>query len=283
MSIVITGATGLLGRQVVADLLAAGVPAGEVTAVARSAEKAADLGVRVHVGDYDRPETFAGAFAAGDRVLFVSGTELGKRVGQHTAVIDAAKAADVAQLVYTGVFGGPDADFALADDHRATEQRILDAGLPYTFLRNNWYSEVAVPDVAGSLARGAVVNSVLADARIATAPREDYAAAAAAAVHTDGHLGVAYELGGDTAWTFGEFAAELARIRGSPVVHTTVPSAEYEAIVTGAGMPPFLATFLVDVDDAISRGRLAGTLGELAKLLGRPTTPIAETIAKLLG
>ncbi|MEV4601040.1 NAD(P)H-binding protein [Amycolatopsis sp. NPDC049253] len=283
MSIVITGATGLLGRQVVADLLAAGVPAGEITAVARSAEKAADLGVRVHVGDYDRPETLAGAFATGDRVLLVSGTDLGKRVGQHSAVIDAAKAADVAQLAYTSVFGGPDADFTLADEHLATEQRTLDSGLPYTFLRNNWYSEMAVYDITGSLARGAVVNNVLAEARIATAPREDYAAAAAAVLHTDGHLGVAYELGGDTAWTFGEFAAELARLSGGPVVHTTVSSAEYEAVLTGGGVPALLATILADVGDAISRGRLAGTPGELAKLLGRPTTPIAETIAKLLG
>ncbi|WIX82409.1 NAD(P)H-binding protein [Amycolatopsis carbonis] len=283
MSIVITGATGLLGRQVVTDLLSAGVPAGEITAVARRAEKAADLGVRVHVGDYDRPETLAGAFAAGDRVLLVSGTEQGKRVGQHTAVIEAAKAADVAQLAYTGVFGGPEADFTLADDHRATEQRILDSGLPYTFLRNNWYSEMAVPDVAGSLSRGAVVNSVPADGRIATAPRADYAAAAAAVLRTDGHLGLAYELSGDNTWTYGEFAAELARLGGHAVVHTTVPGAEYEAILTGAGVPAFMATILVDVDDAISRGRLAGTPGELAKLLGRPTTPITETIAKLLG
>ncbi|MEW2504080.1 NAD(P)H-binding protein [Amycolatopsis sp. CA-161197] len=283
MSIVITGATGLLGRQVVADLLAAGVPAGEITAVARSAEKAADLGVRVHVGDYDRPETLAGAFGAGDRVLLVSGTELGKRVGQHAAVIEAAKAADVAQIAYTGVFGGPDADFTLADDHRATEQRILDSGLPYTFLRNNWYSEMAVPDVAGSLARGAVANSVPADGRIATAAREDYAGAAAAVLSTDGHLGAAYELSGDTAWSYGEFAAELARLGGRPVVHTTVPGGEFEAILTGAGVPAFLATILVDVDAAITRGRLAGTPGDLAKLLGRPTTPITETIAKLLG
>ncbi|MGW4485699.1 NAD(P)H-binding protein [Amycolatopsis sp. NPDC004368] len=282
MSIVITGATGQLGRLVIADLLAAGVPSDEITAVARSAEKAADLGVRVHVGDYDKPETFTGAFAAGDRVLLVSGTDPGRRVPQHAAVLDAAKAADVAQLAYTGVFGGPDADFTLAEDHRATEQLILDSGLPYTFLRNNWYSEMAVPDVAGSLARGAVVNSVPADGRIATASRADYAEAAAAVLRTDGHLGAAYELGGDHAWTYGEFAAELARLGGSPVTHTTVSGADYEAILTGAGVPPLVAAILVDVDTAIARGRLAGTPGDLAKLLGRPTTPLAETITKLL-
>ncbi|MFI5609096.1 NAD(P)H-binding protein [Amycolatopsis sp. NPDC051903] len=283
MSIVITGATGQLGRLVIADLLATGVPAKEITAVARSAEKAAGLGVRVHTGDYDRPETLAGAFGAGDRVLLVSGTEPGHRVGQHAAVIDAAKAADVAQLAYTGVFGGPDADFLLADDHRATEELVLASGLPYTLLRNNWYTELAVPDPAGALARGAVVNSVPAGARIATAPREDYAKAAAEVLRTDGHLGVAYELSGDHAWTYGEYAEALAAAGGRPVEHRTVPGAEYEAALTAAGVPALMATILADVDVAIGRGRLAGTPGHLSKLLGRPTTPIAATIAQLIG
>ena len=134
------------------------MPADGITAVARSKEKARRPGAQasLHVADYDQPETFAGAFAAGDRVLLISGSEPGRRVPQHQAVIDAAKAAGVAQLAYTGVFGGPKADFPLADDHRATEQLILDSGLPYTFLRNNWYSEMYTGDLAGIVDRGAV-------------------------------------------------------------------------------------------------------------------------------
>ncbi|QRP47566.1 NAD(P)H-binding protein [Amycolatopsis sp. FDAARGOS 1241] len=280
MSIVITGATGQLGRLVIADLLAAGVPASEIAAVARSAEKAADLGVREHTGDYDQPETLA----AGDRVLLVSGTEPGHRVGQHAAVIDAAKAAGVAQLAYTGAFGGPDADFLLADDHRATERLVLASGLPLHAAAQHWYSELAVPDPAGALALGAVVNSVPADARIATAPREDYAKAAAVLLRTDGHLGLAYELSGDHAWTYCEYAEALATAGGRPVEHRTIPGAEYEAVLTSAGVPAPMATILadIDVDVAIGHGRLAGTPGHLSKLLGHPTTPIAATIAKLI-
>jgi len=282
MSIVITGANGLLGRLVIADLLARGVPADEITGVVRSPEKGADLGVRLHIADYDEPDTFAGAFAAGDRVLLISGSEPGRRVPQHQAVIDAAVAAGVAQLVYTGVFGGPNAWFALADDHRATEQLIVDSGLPHAFLRNNWYSEMYTGDVAGIVARGAVANAVDPESRIATAPRKDFAAAAAAVLTRDVEGNAAYELSGDTAWTFGEFAAELSRQSGKPVVHATVTPAELKAILLGVGLPEGFVDILVEVDGAINKGALAGTPGDLAKLIGRPTTPIADTIADSL-
>jgi NAD(P)H dehydrogenase (quinone) len=287
MSIVITGATGQLGRLVVADLLASGVPADQITAVARSRDKAADLvarGLRLHVADYDQPETFAGAFRPEDRVLLISGTDIGRRAAQHGAVIDAAAAAGVAQLAYVGAFGGPEADFRLADDHRATEQLVLDSGLPYTFLRNNWYSDGPsyTADLPGILQRGAIVNSVHADSRIATAPRIDYAAAAAVVMSSGGHLNKAYELSGDTAWAFDEFAAEVSRQSGTKVVHTYIPPQKQKAILTGVGVPDALADILVDVDDAINRGRLAATPGDLSRLIGRPTTPIADTIAAAL-
>ncbi|MEU6207208.1 NAD(P)H-binding protein [Micromonospora musae] len=287
MSIAVTGATGQLGRLVIADLLAAGVPADQITAVARSAERAADLvarGVRLHVADYDRPETFAGAFRPGDRVLLISASEVGRRAAQHAAVVDAAAAAGVAQLAYVGVFGGPEADFLLAADHRATEELILATGLPYTFLRNNWYSDAPMftGDLAGILARGAIVNSVHGESRIATAPRGDYAAAAAAVLTSDGHLNAAYELSGDHAWTFGEFAEVITRLSGTKVVHSYVPPQEQKAMMTGAGLPDALAEIFVDVDEAINRGALAGTPGDLSRLIGRPTTPMAETVAAAL-
>ncbi|GIG85801.1 NAD(P)H-binding protein [Plantactinospora endophytica] len=283
MSIVLTGATGQLGRLIIADLLAAGVPADGITAIARSRAKAADLtarGVRLHLADYDEPATFAGAFRPEDRVLLISGTDVGRRVPQHAAVVEAARIAGVAQLGYVSVFGGPKADFQLAADHRETERLVLDSGLPHTLLRNNWYSEMyAVNELPGILARGAVVTNVAPGSRIATASRADYAAAAAVVLREDGHLGRAYELSGDTAWTFDEFAAEVSRQSGRTVVHESLAPAERAAILTSVGVPAPFADVLVDVDDAIGRGLLAGTPGELSRLIGRPTTPIADTIA----
>jgi NAD(P)H dehydrogenase (quinone) len=285
MSIVITGATGQLGRLVIADLLAAGIPADGITAVARSKEKAADLaaqGVKIAIADYDEPSTFADVFTAGDRVLLISGSEPGRRIPQHTAVIDAAKAAGVAQLAYTGIFGGPDNAMLLGADHRATEQLILDSGLPHTFLRNNWYSELAVRDIAGAIESGAIVNSASPEARLATATREDYAAAAAAVLTTDGHLNQAYDLGGDTAWTFTEFAEELSRQTGKPVIHQSVQNDKILAGLLSAGIPADFAKVLADIDTQTTAGALAATPGTLSHLIGRPTTPITTTITKLL-
>ncbi|MEV0778288.1 SDR family oxidoreductase [Streptomyces sp. NPDC050433] len=284
MSIVVTGATGHLGRLVIESLLAADVPAGEIAAVARDREKAAPLaalGVEVRIADYERPETLADVFRAGDRVLFVSGSEVGRRVAQHTAVIDAARAAGVAQLAYTGVLGGPDADFELAAEHKVTERLILESGLPYTFLRNGWYTENYTENLAPVLEHGAVVAAA-GEGRVAAAARADYAAAAAAVLTGEGHLNRAYELCGDTAWSFAEYAAELSRQTGRTIVYNNVPGETLLGILTGAGVPEPMAGILVDVDKAIERGLLVGTTGDLSRLAGRPTTPLDRSIAEAL-
>ncbi|MFH8881395.1 NAD(P)H-binding protein [Streptomyces californicus] len=283
MSIVVTGATGALGRLVV-DALLTTVPAEQVVAVVRDKEKAAALaalGVELRIADYSRPESLAGAFRSGDRVLLISGSEVGRRVAQHAAVIDAAKAAGVAQFAYTGILGGPDADFTLADEHRATEQLILDSGLPYTFLRNGWYTENYTANLAPVLAHRAVVSNA-GEGRVASASRADYAAAAAAVLTGDGHLNTAYELSGDTAWPLAAYAALLSELTGEEIAYKNVPAAVHQEILVGAGVPEGFAAILVDVDAAIGRGRLAGTSGDLARLIGRPTTPLAETVRTAL-
>ncbi|MGV9266246.1 SDR family oxidoreductase [Kitasatospora sp. NPDC003701] len=283
---VVTGATGQLGRLVVEGLLAK-VPAGEVAVAVRSAEKAADLaarGVTVHVVDYDRPESLASAFAAGDRVLLISGSEVGRRIPQHTAVVEAARAAGVALLAYTSAPGA--ATFRLADEHKATEAAIRESGLPFSFLRNGWYTENYLGDAAGTVARGVVVGSA-GQGRVASAPRRDYADAAVAVLVGDGHGGghenTVYELSGDAAWSLPELAAELAQASGKPVEHREVTPAEHRAVLVGAGLPEGFAEVLVDVDAGIARGELAGTPGDLAGLIGRPTVPLAESVRTALG
>lgn len=230
-----------------------------------------------------RPETLAEAFEAGDRVLLISGSEVGQRVAQHAAVIAAAKSAGVAQLAYTGVLGGPEADFDLADEHKETERLILASGLPYTFLRNGWYTENYTANLAPVLAHGAVVSNA-GEGRIASATRADYAAAAAAVLTgpAEEHVNRAYELSGDTAWSFAEYAAEVAAQSGREITYTNVPAEAHLAILTGAGVPEFFAAILVDVNRAAEHGALAVRTGDLSRLIGRPTTPIAVTIKEAL-
>ncbi|GAA1155883.1 SDR family oxidoreductase [Kribbella jejuensis] len=281
MSIVVTAATGHLGTLVIDELLQR-VPADQVVAVARNAEKAAplaDRGVEVRIADYNDEGALAKVFGAGDTVLLISGLEPNRRE-QHRAVIAAAREAGVARLVYTSVLGGPAADFDLAADHLATEQAILDSGLPYTFLRNGWYSEVYTDQIPVQLANGVVGSA--GDGRIASAPRRDYAAAAAVVLFGDGHENKAYELNGDTDWTLTDYAAELAKQSGKDVAYHNLSPADHAQVLIGAGFPEPVAQLFVGVDDAIERGRLARHGNDLSTLIGRPTTPIADTIAAAL-
>jgi NAD(P)H dehydrogenase (quinone) len=282
MSIVVTGATGHLGRHVVEQLLEK-VPAEEITAVVRDESKAADLaarGVRLAVADYNTPETFDGLFAAGDKVLLISGNEFDKgRVGQHRVVIDAAKAAGVSLLAYTSAPGSLTA--ALADDHRATEDVLLASGLPYALLRNGWYHENYTENLAPVLAHDAVVQAA-GEGRIASASRADYAAAAVAVLTGEGHENKTYELSGDEAWGFAEYAAELSRQTGKEITYNQVSPETFASILTGAGLPEVLAGILAGVDVCIEKGELAVTTGDLSRLTGRPTTPISESVAAAL-
>lgn len=281
MSIVVTAATGHLGGLVIDELLQR-VPADQVVAVARNAEKAAplaDRGVEIRVANYNDPAALAKAFGAGDTVLLISGLEP-NRLEQHKAVIAAAKDAGVARIAYTGALGGPEADFDLAVDHRATEQAILDSGLTYTFLRNGWYNEVYTDQIAVQLEHGVVGSA--GDGRIASAARRDYAAAAAAVLAGDGHEKKAYELNGDANWSLTEYAAELSKQAGKDVAYNNVPAETHLQVLLGAGLPEAFAPILVDVDNAIERGRLAGRGSDLSRLIGRPTTPIADSIAAAL-
>ncbi|WP_210581138.1 SDR family oxidoreductase [Streptomyces sp. GESEQ-4] len=282
MSIVVTGATGHLGRHVVEQLLEK-VPADQITAVVRTPEKAADFaarGVKIAVADYNAPETFDGLFAAGDKVLLISGNEFDKgRVGQHQVVIDAAKAAGVALLAYTSAPGSLTA--ALGDDHRATEEVLLASGLPYTLLRNGWYHENYTENLAPVLEHNAVVAAA-GDGKVASAARADYAAAAVGVLTGEGHENKTYELSGDAAWSFAEYAAELSTQTGKEIAYSSVPADTLVGILTGAGLPEPLAAILAGVDQSIEKGELAFVNGELSRLAGRPTAPLSEAIAAAL-
>ncbi|MFG2128372.1 SDR family oxidoreductase [Streptomyces sp. NPDC048751] len=282
MSIVVTGSTGSLGRLVVEQLLEK-VPAEQITAVVRDEAKGADFaarGVKLAVADYNAPETFDGLFAAGDKVLLISGNEFDKgRPQQHKVVIDAAKAAGVALLAYTSAPGTLTA--SLADDHRATEETLLASGVPFVLLRNGWYNENYTGNLGPVLEHNAVVQAA-GDGRVSSASRADYAAAAVAVLTGEGHENKTYELGGDEAWSFAEYAAELSRQTGKEIGYSPVSVEAFTGILTGAGLPGPLAATFAGVDASIEKGELVVTTGDLTRLIGRPTTPISESIAVAL-
>lgn len=284
MDIVVTGATGQLGRLVIDELLKR-VPAERLVALARDPAKTPPLtrlGLRVRMADYDQPHTLRGAFSAGDRVLLISSDQAGEvRTTQHAAVIAQARAAGVALLAYTSVLGADTATFEIGRDHRATELLLMDSGLPYVLLRNGWYNENYTGYLAATLTHGRVFASAGAG-RVATAACLDYAAAAAEVLTGEGHENRAYELSGDRAWSLAEYAAEVTGQSGREVGYTSMPEAEFRRFMIEASVPAEDADALVDADAAIARGELAATPGDLRTLIGRPTTPITDSIRSTL-
>ncbi|OBF29698.1 SDR family oxidoreductase [Mycobacterium sp. ACS4331] len=283
--IVITGASGQLGRLVIETVLEKGYEAGDIVAAARTPEKAADLadrGVQVRFTDYDEPDTLARAFDGADKVLLVSGNDPVRRVSQHRAVVDAAAAAGVGLLVYTSFLHADSAPLALAPDHKVTEEYIRDSLVPFSILRNGQYTENVFPAVHQALQAGVILGSAR-DGRTASAARADYAAAAAAVLTGDGHENTAYELTGDTAWSRAELAAMVTELSGKTIVYQDLPSDEYAKILCGAGLPEPVADLFARTDVDIADGYFAETTGELSRLIGRPTTTLRESLLASVG
>jgi NAD(P)H dehydrogenase (quinone) len=286
MTIAVTGASGHLGRLVVESLLARGAAPADVVALARSTAKVADLaarGVVVREADYDRPETLAPALDGVDVLVLVSGSEVGQRARQHAAVIDAAKGAGVGQVLYTSAPHADTSPLVLAPEHKATEELLAASGLATTILRNGWYTENYAGDVEQARETGEIAHST-GDGRVASASRADYAeAAAVVALDAPTHAGATYELSGDVAWGFDELASAAAQVLGRPVTYRRLSPAEHRAILLGAGLDEPAADFVVALDGNTRDGLLAGTPGDLARLIGRPTTPLADGLRRALG
>ncbi|MFG3699446.1 SDR family oxidoreductase [Micromonospora sp. NPDC047620] len=282
MSIVVTGATGHLGRLIVDSLLRRGVPAGQVVALGRDTDRLADLaarGVTVRRADYSEPGSLRAALAGAEKLMFVSGSEVGQRVQQHRNVVDAAKEAGVGLVVYTSIAKADISSLILATEHRATEQEILSSGLPYVLLRNNWYVENYLPQLPTYLEHGVVGAS--GDGRIGAATRADYAEAAAAVLTTEGHANRVYELAGAPI-TMTELAEELSRQTGRQVGYTDLPVEKYAEVLAGAGVPQAYAEVLADGDRGVAQGDLDVESDDLAKLIGRQPTTLAEAIRAAL-
>jgi len=277
--IAITGATGQLGRLVIQTLLKS-VPAGEIVAAVRNPQKANDLaalGIQVRHADYDQADSLVKAFQGADKLLLISASELGRRLTQHRAVIDAAKKAGVGLLAYTSILHADTSPLPLAAEHKATEALIQVSGIPSVVLRNGWYSENYLVSVPAALQYGVLLGSAGAG-RIASAARLDYAEAAAAVLTQSNQAGLVYELAGDEFYTLTEFAQEITRQLGKNVAYQNLPEAEYKAALVNAGLPEGIAALLSESDVGASKGGLFDDSRQLSQLIGRPTTRIAKQV-----
>ena len=277
--LMVTGASGQLGRLVVAHLKTL-VPAARIVALVRKPELKAAYeaeGIAARLGDYDDPDSLTAAFDGIDRLLLISSSTVGERARQHGNAIAAAKAAGVGFIAYTSILNAAASPMALAEEHKATEAALAEAGIPHTLLRNGWYSENLLASLPTDLQLGQHFGCA-GNGRFATATRQDFAEAAAVVLAGGDHAGTTYELAGDSDFTLTDFAAELSKQAGKPVAYTDMPEAVFAAALVQAGLPDALAAVLADSDARAAEGALTSQSRDLSQLIGRPTTPIAETI-----
>lgn len=280
--IAVAGASGKLGSLVVEALLSR-VAARRILALVRTPDKAgafAARGVEVRHADYSRPDTLGPALKGVQRLLLISGTEVGQRVAQHRAVIEAAGKACVEQIVYTSLLHADRSTLPIAGEHKATEELLRQSGTPFTILRNGWYVENYTERLGMNLARGAFVGAAQ-HGRVAAAAREDYAAAAVTVLTGEGQDGRTYELAGDSAFTMDDLAAAVSDWAGRPLPYHDLPPLEYEKALTAAGLPEPMIDFLVATDVAIAHGDVDSKSRDLHNLIGRDTRTLREVLATL--
>lgn len=281
--IAITGATGQLGQHVIANLLNT-TAANQLVAVVRNPAKAEALsqkGVVVRQADYSDEAALTKALQGVDKLLIISSSEVGQRAPQHRNIINAAKAAGVKFIAYTSLLHADKSPLGLHVEHVETEKMLADSGIPYALLRNGWYTENYLASAPAALEHGVFIGAA-GEGKIASATRADYAAAAARVIAEEGHAGKVYELAGDHGWTLGELAAELAKQSGKKVVYQNLSQADFAAALKSVGLPAGLADMLADSDVGASKGGLFDDSHTLSKLIGRPTTPLAESVKGIL-
>lgn len=276
----ITGATGQLGRLVIGKLKQK-VAESTTVALVRNTEKAKDLGVEAREFDYNKPETLAESLKGIEQLLLISGSDLGQRARQHANVVNAAKLAGVKRIVYTSLLHTGNTTVSLAEEHLPTEKSVIESGIPFTILRNGWYTENHTSSISGVLAAGAVFGSA-GNGKFSSAARTDFAEAAVVVLTEAGHEGKTYELAGDAAYTLAEYAAEIAKQTGKNIVYNSLPAAEYAKILESFGLPGFIAEAIAGWDVSASKGDLFDDSKTLSKLIGRSTTPLSEVVKNAL-
>ena len=280
MKIGITGATGQLGRLVV-DYAKKSTSSSNIVALVRDPEKAKDLGVEVRAFDYNKPEALEAQLKGIDRLLLISGSEIGKRVQQHENVIKAAKAAGIKLLAYTSLLHTDSSPIFLASEHLPTEKILRASGITYAILRNGWYTENYTQSISQNITAGAVFGCA-GQGKISAAARKDYAEAAAVVLTGEGHEFKIYELAGDESFTLSDLAAEISKQTGKKIVYNNLSEAELVEVLKNAGLPEQMAGAFASIDTHIANGALYDNSHQLSQLIGRKTTPLSAVVKEAI-
>lgn len=283
MKILVTGATGHLGAKVMERLLEH-VPPKHIIASVTDTKKAEGLrkkGVDVRHGDFDFSHSLEHAFKGADRMLLISTMgDNETRIRQHLAAVEAAKQAKIKFIAYTSLAKADTSTLWLGEVHRATEAAIRATGVPFCFLRNDWYVENELANIKTALDGGAVATSA-GEGRVGWAPRADYALAAANVLTGTGHSNKVYELSGPPT-TYAGFTAALSKAIGKDVPLQILNDETFAALIAKSGMPAAMAPVVVGMHRAIREGALDVESQDLPMLMGRPVTPLSAALEAIL-
>jgi NAD(P)H dehydrogenase (quinone) len=280
MKIGVTGATGQLGTLVIKELKKR-IPNDEIVALVRSPEKASNLGVETRKFDYSNRDGLTESLKGIDRLLLISSNEIGQRAKQHLNVIEAAWKNGVKWIVYTSLLRADNSSLSLAAEHHTTEQAIIDSGIDYTILRNGWYTENYANTIKGAVDGGAYIGSA-SNGRISSASRADYAEAAAVVITNESHKGKIYELAGDDSYTLHDLAAEVSKQSGKKIPYKNLTEGEYIEALKSFNVPGPLAEAIAGWDVSASNDDLYDDSHQLSLIIGRPTTPLSESVREAL-
>jgi NAD(P)H dehydrogenase (quinone) len=284
--ILITGATGHFGKLTIDFLLKKGVKASEIAALVRDEAKAAGLkekGIKITKGDYDHYDALVNAFKGVDKLLFVSGNDVAKRIPQHENVVNAAKEAGVQHIVYTSFSrkkeDGSSAISFVAASHIKTEQLIKASGIPYTIFRNGIYSDV-LPMFLGEKVLETGVYFPAGGGKASFTARQDMAEAAAVILTEKGHENKEYELVNEEVYSLQDVANELSKISGKAVSYTSPDVKTYTETLAQAGVPAEYTGFFAAFAQAIEQGEFETSETHLTGLLGRKPTTLAQFLSQ---
>ena len=278
MKIGITGATGQLGELVV-EQLKSKTNSANLIALVRSPEKVQGIDARAF--DYNEPTSMAKSLEGIEALLLISGNEIGQRARQHGNVINAAKEAGVKWIVYTSILRADSSTISLAAEHLQTENLLQESGIPFTLLRNGWYTENYAGSIPGAVAAGALLGSA-GTGKISSASRPDFAEAAAVVLTSEGHEGKVYELAGDESFTLADLASEISKQTGKDISYQNLPEKEYSKALKSHGLPEMIADGIASWDVSASKGDLFSQDKTLSQLIGHPTTPMSESVKSVL-
>ncbi len=283
MKLLVTGATGKLGSKIV-EILLKTVPASQLVVSVRNPEKAEGLrsqGVEVRHGDFDYPQTLDDAFAGIDRLLIISADgDTDTRIRQHTNAVAAAKRAGVKFIAYTSIANATESRNLMAPPHVATEEAIVKTGIPYSFLRNNWYLENEIGSIQGVLSGASWLTSA-EKGKVGWALQQDYAEAAAAVLAGDNHENTIYELSGPLL-TQEELVGALSDVLDKEVSVQLVSDEEYGKTMRDLGLPEHVISIVVGIQQSIRNGSLEVESNDFEKVLGRPLTPVREALRQIV-